>query len=701
MTLGKSTLEFVPATPITMTSSLPIQSVHAFPLESGAASAGLTIDLAAPSPLPGGRRILAKAAGDGFTYHVTPGWIAKVRWLTCDLISDHTTDLALNLEFHEPGSNRPFLCRFTLLPMTQARLRFNLEALAFNRWRYGREGGCLKPTIGGWRVDPARVDRLVLRVLYKAPGPAHWWMTPLESRVTEPPLLESPVLLQKPLLDPLGQATFRQWPGRTSSAEELTGRLRAQLESAPAEKLPAPWTAWGGWRERRVEATDFFRTHHDGARWWLVDPDGHYFWSAGIDCVTPNVQTTTQYLREALAWLPDETGEYADCFALEASADPSAPGERQFFDYLKANLIRAFGPAWYARWQTLAFAALRKFGFNTCGNWSDTEAARIARVPYAYPIPPLASADQKVPRIFRDFPDVFDPAFEEEAALFAAPLRKLANDPAMLGYFLMNEPMWGFARMLVAEGVLRNAPACATRRAFRDWLGERYADDAALAAAWGIPVTLGEIAEGPWTRAFPEAALGDLRSFSTILVRKLYDTLSAACRKVAPHHLNLGARFASAPEEWIIDAMGAFDVFSINCYQTQADEKLGPVCERLGVPAIIGEWHFGAIDAGLPAPGIGHAADQAGRGQAYRYFVEQSAARPWCVGAHWFTLYDQSALGRADGENYNIGFLDVCHRPYDALASAARETHERLYAVAAGSETPFDQPPVIAERLNM
>ena len=684
-----------------MTLCSPTQPEFTFPLDLSHASAGLTVAQDETSPLPGSRRVIAKAAGDGFTYHVSPGWIEQFRWLTMDLVSDHATDLALNLEFHETGSHHPFTCRFTLLPMTQARLRFNMEALSFNRWRYGREGGCLKPTIGGWRVNPARVDRIVLRVLYKSPGPAHWWMTPLESRVAEPPLLESPVLLQKPLLDSLGQATFRSWPERTASADELKSRLRAELKSTASAKLPDLCTAWGGWRERRVEATGFFRTHHDGARWWLVDPEGHYFWSAGLDCITPNVQTTTQNLREALSWLPPEASEFAECFEQEASADPDAPGERQFFDYLKANLIRAFGSEWYPQWQTIAFASLRRMGFNTCGNWSDVKAARAARVPYVYPIPTLSPANRKVPRIFRDFPDVFAPEFEEEAAIFAAPLWELADDSAMLGYFLMNEPMWGFARMLVAEGVLRNSSACATRRALREWLGGKYADDAALTAAWAMPVTLDEIAEGLWTRSFSAAAIGDLQDFSSVMVRKLYDTLSAACRKVAPNHLNLGARFASAPEEWIIDAMGAFDVFSINCYQTQADERLGPICERLGVPAIIGEWHFGALDAGLPAPGIGHVANQAGRGQAYRYFVEQSAARPWCVGAHWFTLYDQSALGRADGENYNIGFIDVCHRPYDALANAARETHERLYAVAAGTGKPFDHAPVIVERLNM
>jgi len=71
------------------------------------------------------------------------------------------------------------------------------------------------------------------------------------------------------------------------------------------------------------------------------------------------------------------------------------------------------------------------------------------------------------------------------------------------------------------------------------------------------------------------------------------------------------------------------------------------------------------------------------------------------VGAHYFTLYDQSALGRFDGENYNIGFLDVCNRPYEPLAEAARQSHERLYAVAAGELKPFDDAPEYLPKLFM
>ena len=115
--------------------------------------------------------------------------------------------------------------------------------------------------------------------------------------------------------------------------------------------------------------------------------------------------------------------------------------------------------------------------------------------------------------------------------------------------------------------------------------------------------------------------------------------------------------------------------------------------ERVKAPVMIGEWHFGALDVGLPASGIGHVRDQAARGQAYRIYLEDAAAKPWCVGVHWFTLYDESALGRFDGENWNIGFLDVCNRPYEELCKAARASHERMYEVAMGRVEPYDEEP--------
>jgi hypothetical protein len=46
-----------------------------------------------------------------------------------------------------------------------------------------------------------------------------------------------------------------------------------------------------------------------------------------------------------------------------------------------------------------------------------------------------------------------------------------------------------------------------------------------------------------------------------------------------------------------------------------------------------------------------------------------------------------------DGENYNIGFVDVTDRPYPELVEAAKATHKRLLEVHSAKTLPFSQRP--------
>ena len=87
------------------------------------------------------------------------------------------------------------------------------------------------------------------------------------------------------------------------------------------------------------------------------------------------------------------------------------------------------------------------------------------------------------------------------------------------------------------------------------------------------------------------------------------------------------------------------------------------------------------------------AKNQTERGIAYRYYVEKSASVGGFVGAYWFQWKDEPALGRMDGENYNIGFVDVNDRPYKELVEAAKATNKRLYEVHSGKLLPFNQMP--------
>ena len=58
---------------------------------------------------------------------------------------------------------------------------------------------------------------------------------------------------------------------------------------------------------------------------------------------------------------------------------------------------------------------------------------------------------------------------------------------------------------------------------------------------------------------------------------------------------------------------------------------------------------------------------------------------PELVGTHWFQWADQPSTGRFDGENYNIGLVDVTDRPYADLVGALKQTHRRVRACTRAS----------------
>lgn len=643
----------------------------------------------APAPLHGATWYKGTLPFDGLDYRFPSGALAETRYLTADVLLDGNHLCTFRIVLQEGEDGPQFYLSQGFLNQCQARIRMPLEAVNQNRWRFDREGAWLKPRCGGQRVDLYKVDRMrfeIERMPYTLTGaqPVRWCMTPFSATVKEPSFLVKPLLPKGALLDELGQSTLHEWSGKSRNTKEVTRRLKRQLAAATSHQFPEGWSRWGGWKGKQLEATGFFRVAQADGRWWLVDPQGCVFWSSGLDCVSVDTAANSRGLDSALTWQPDPKGPYAAIYSERQSSTPH-------INYLAANLIRAFGGRWHTKWVQITLGELRRLGFNTIANWSEWQIARQAGVPYTRPLRPNY---EELPLVYRDFPDVFHPDFSKICAQYADQLGETRDDPAFIGYFLMNEPTWGFAEETPAAGMLFNTPSCYTRTALSQFLHERYGADTALSSAWGLRATIRQVAEGEWLQTLTPQAHADLENFSAIMVNRFFSGLSNACKAVDPHHLNLGIRYYTVPPAWALEGMRHFDVFSMNCYRQQLPaEEMAQISELLNQPIMIGEWHFGALDAGLPASGIGHVPTQVDRGKAFRVYVEDAAAKPWCVGVHYFILYDQSALGRFDGENYNIGFLDVCNRPYEPLAAAARLSHERLYSIAAGKLVPFDDAP--------
>ena len=178
------------------------------------------------------------------------------------------------------------------------------------------------------------------------------------------------------------------------------------------------------------------------------------------------------------------------------------------------------------------------------------------------------------------------------------------------------------------------------------------------------------------------------RTFMYRTYQKLVEAVSAAIRKHDPNHLNLGLRFGSTTPAEIVRASRLFDVYSLNNYAYSVNQReIDKVRDLIDRPVLIGEFHFGTPGRGMP-PGLKQTSNQEERGVAYRHYVENAFRDPSIVGTHWFEWVDEPSTGRFDGENYNIGFVDVTDRPYPELVEAAQATHKRLAAIHSGKEPP-------------
>ncbi len=77
--------------------------------------------------------------------------------------------------------------------------------------------------------------------------------------------------------------------------------------------------------------------------------------------------------------------------------------------------------------------------------------------------------------------------------------------------------------------------------------------------------------------------------------------------------------------------------------------------------------------------GLVRTANQAERAAAYAGYVRSGLGNPHVVGTHWFQFCDQPTTGRGDGENYQIGLVDICDTPYPETIRAVREVGTTMY----------------------
>lgn len=650
-----------------------------------------------------------------FSASLPPNWNEFTYALTTlKIIGDYRANIRLG--FAPSGSTTPIMnMHYVALQNCRVVVPFPIDStsLQMNSYFLPSRPGVFKGVMKGRTITPDEIKNVIIQIAGKQIKSVDFEKLEL-ANVWHPEDVDG-----EPMVDEFGQRIRGSWQGKTTSFEELSSYLHAQLSRAEkAVGYPADWSEWGGWTKKKFTKTGWFHFEHDDKRAWLVDPDGNAFFSngmcyghrAGIYSVADHLDSLFEYLpaNEGImseAWI---TGDKIPQYVVRTGAEYAK--ERKLFNFARANMIRVFGDKWYDAWITINSARLHSMGINTIGigvNDYDTETTmdfvHKAKIPYVVTLKLFPLTEQ---RIFRDFPDVFSKEYQTLSdELSAKQLTPYRDDPYMIGYFVTNEPEWCFYKNInLCDRLLRINGCAASKQALIDYLQSKYTLISNLNRAWQTDFESFNSLMLPFT---PDNMTPDMEedcdAFHRILLQKYYSVVSGSLRRVDSNHLNLGMRFSALNSEKadkiLYPNMNCFDAFSFNRYDASPVDSAQILAEYSDLPCLVGEWHFGAADSGLDSWGVRYADTQQLRAQAISYYLEQSTTARNLVGVHYFEYSDQPFVGRFDGESFNIGIIDVCSRPYPLVMKAFEDFAANMYPMLEGVVKPQTKPVAIKRNI--
>ncbi|HRH98449.1 MAG TPA: hypothetical protein PLB55_21085, partial [Prosthecobacter sp.] len=489
------------------------------------------------------------------------------------------------------------------------------------------------------------------------------------------------------LIDPFGQSLKDSFPNKLKSLENLKADVeadKAYYASIETPKLDRFGGLPGSGESLGLKKTGFFHVEQKQEKWWLVDPDGNAFFHLGVCGFAPSDDFTYVKGREGIyEWLPKAEGEFASAFR---------EGNPDHFSFYLANVIRKFGaPYEYESHTSRMIERVRKWGFNSIGAFSPVPKAAF---PYVAHLP--INEWEGVPRI-PGAHEVWDPYDTATAKMIAdklaATLPARANDPLLIGYFIVNEPRYDELPRVIPS--LPGKHAC--KRELVAALKAKYSTVDAFNTAWQAKAGAFDDLIEPGLAVMTDAAKADVKAFVGEFMETYFTQIEKAFRQHDTNHLLIGSRLqpVTIEDEQLCRIMGRhLDVVSYNYYTFGVDTAALKRYHEWtgGKPMMLSEF-FWASPKDSDLIGGREVKSQRERGLAYRNYVEQSAALGFVIGIEWFTLIDQATTGRwfsqYNGESYNTGLISVADRPWKDMLAEMMKTNHTIYDLLLGKRSPF------------
>lgn len=396
-----------------------------------------------------------------------------------------------------------------------------------------------------------------------------------------------------------------------------------------------------------IQATNMngFSIIEKSGRYWFLSPSGSTFHSYGVCCV--------------------DIGTKRD------EKDPLNPSYSAFDHYSSS-----------ADWANTTKRRLTQWGFNTVGAWSEHNLLRSSDL---YQTPVLHLSATGIPWV-----DPWDADTIQSVDSYALKLIKdWKGDPNVIGYFSDNELGWWIGAIF--EWVFKYKANSTGRKVLVDLLRSKYNTWEAVtsdfiaekANSFDSLLNEGRLFLRPSSNgmAFVKLWLGTV-------AQQYYKISREAIKKADPNALVLGDRYISNYyPEVAIAASNYVDVISTNLNANWDNGKFSPfylpsLHYLSKKPVLITEFYASAMENQSgnmnDSSGFPTVKSQKDRVSSFLSQVKALQRLPYVVGAHWFQYYDEGMHGREDGENYNMGLVDIYDKPYHLLTTASRKVFGKM-----------------------
>ncbi len=384
-----------------------------------------------------------------------------------------------------------------------------------------------------------------------------------------------------------------------------------------------------------------FSIQKQDADWWLASPEGRKFFSLGVCCVHQG--------------------------ASRKSFDSENPGYAAWQQYDTP-----------AAWADASLRRVKSWGFTTVGGWGDLETLRTSREETLYLTPVLhIGSSAGAPWL-----DMWDSKIIRRMEEIAREqILSLRNDARVLGYYSDNELGWWNAALW--KMTLEQPASSGQRQRLIQLLRDAYQND------WK---KLLEDFQPENAQRWPQLQRGGMlflkpggngihtmRRFLGLLAERYYQLTRDIIRKYDSRALFLGDRYQSFYYPEVARAAASYvDAVSSNLDASWDDGSftryyLDTLHALTDKPILISEFYLAAAEnrsGNKNTQGVYPVvATQRQRADAARNTLVTFTRLPYVLGADWFQFADEPQHGRADGENFNFGLVDINDRPYEEITT--------------------------------